>query len=55
MLTYSHGWPGLARHPGGHRAGLLIGTLQGFIFAKVGVPAFVVTLAGNLGWLGLQL
>ncbi len=35
--------------------GALIGTLQGFIFAKVGVPAFVVTLAGNLGWLGLQL
>ena len=35
--------------------GALIGTLQGFFFAKVGVPAFVVTLAGNLGWLGLQL
>ena len=35
--------------------GALIGTLQGFIFARVGVPAFVVTLAGNLGWLGLQL
>lgn len=36
-------------------AGALIGTMQGFIFASVGVPAFVVTLAGNLGWLGLQL
>ncbi len=35
--------------------GALIGTLQGFIFARVGVPSFVVTLAGNLGWLGLQL
>jgi D-xylose transport system permease protein len=35
--------------------GAAIGTLQGFFFAKVGVPAFVVTLAGNLGWLGLQL
>ena len=35
--------------------GALIGTLQGFFFAKVGVPSFVVTLAGNLGWLGLQL
>jgi D-xylose transport system permease protein len=35
--------------------GLAIGTLQGFFFAKVGVPAFVVTLAGNLGFLGLQL
>jgi D-xylose transport system permease protein len=35
--------------------GLAIGTLQGFFFAVVGVPAFVVTLAGNLGFLGLQL
>lgn len=35
--------------------GLLIGTLQGSIFAKLGVPAFIVTLAGNLGWQGLQL
>lgn len=35
--------------------GVAIGTLHGVLFAKVGVPAFVVTLAGNLGWLGLQL
>src|SRR6185369_16962258 len=35
--------------------GLAIGALQGFFFAFVGVPAFVVTLAGNLGWLGFQL
>ena len=35
--------------------GALIGTSQGFFFAEVGVPSFVVTLAGNLGWLGLQL
>ncbi|HEX6497890.1 MAG TPA: sugar ABC transporter permease [Micromonosporaceae bacterium] len=35
--------------------GLAIGTLQGSIFAKLGVPAFIVTLAGNIGWLGLQL
>ncbi|MGW7514907.1 sugar ABC transporter permease [Streptomyces sp. NPDC054796] len=36
-------------------AGLLIGALHGFFFAKVGVPAFVVTLAGFLGWSGLQI
>ncbi|MFI8993793.1 sugar ABC transporter permease [Streptomyces sp. NPDC053542] len=35
--------------------GLLIGTLHGFFFAKIGVPAFVVTLAGFLGWSGLQI
>lgn len=36
-------------------AGALIGGLHGFFFAKVGVPAFVVTLAGFLGWSGLQI
>jgi D-xylose transport system permease protein len=36
-------------------AGLAIGTLHGFFFARVGVPAFVVTLAGFLGWSGLQI
>jgi D-xylose transport system permease protein len=35
--------------------GVGIGLLQGFFFAKVGVPAFVVTLAGLIGWQGLQL
>ncbi|MFI0902209.1 sugar ABC transporter permease [Streptomyces sioyaensis] len=36
-------------------AGVAIGALHGFFFAKVGVPAFVVTLAGFLGWSGLQI
>ncbi|MEY9964591.1 D-xylose transport system permease protein [Streptacidiphilus sp. MAP12-16] len=35
--------------------GIGIGALQGWIFAKIGVPAFVVTLAGFLGWQGLML
>ncbi|MEU7488999.1 sugar ABC transporter permease [Streptomyces sp. NPDC042319] len=35
--------------------GTLIGALHGFFFAKIGVPAFVVTLAGFLGWSGLQI
>jgi D-xylose transport system permease protein len=35
--------------------GALIGALQGWFFAKIGVPAFVVTLAGFLGWNGLML
>ncbi|WP_344446780.1 sugar ABC transporter permease [Kitasatospora nipponensis] len=35
--------------------GAAVGLIQGFFFAKVGVPAFVVTLAGNLGWNGLML
>jgi D-xylose transport system permease protein len=35
--------------------GVAIGALHGFFFAKIGVPAFVVTLAGFLGWNGLML
>jgi D-xylose transport system permease protein len=36
-------------------AGALIGLLQGFFVAKLGVPSFVVTLAGLLGWNGVVL
>ncbi|WP_330287152.1 sugar ABC transporter permease [Streptomyces sp. NBC_00576] len=35
--------------------GIGIGGLQGWFFARIGVPAFVVTLAGFLGWNGLML
>jgi D-xylose transport system permease protein len=34
--------------------GVAIGAFHGFFFAKIGVPAFVVTLAGFLGWTGLM-
>ncbi|MET8680690.1 sugar ABC transporter permease [Streptomyces sp. NPDC004647] len=35
--------------------GAVIGVVHGFFFARVGVPAFVVTLAGLLAWNGLML
>ncbi|MCF3132731.1 sugar ABC transporter permease [Streptomyces olivochromogenes] len=35
--------------------GSATGVVQGFFFAKVGVPSFVVTLAGLLSWNGLML
>ena len=35
--------------------GIAIGAMQGWFFARIGVPAFVVTLAGFLGWNGLML
>lgn len=35
--------------------GLAIGALHGWFFARVGVPAFVVTLVGFLGWNGVML
>ncbi|WP_166875987.1 MULTISPECIES: sugar ABC transporter permease [unclassified Salinibacterium] len=36
-------------------AGVLIGLLYGFLYTRFGVPSFVITLAGLLGFLGLQL
>ena len=36
-------------------SGLAIGTLHGVLFAKIGIPSFVVTLAGLLAWNGLVL
>jgi len=35
--------------------GTVIGLLQGFFFARIGVPSFVVTLAGLLAWNGVVL
>jgi D-xylose transport system permease protein len=35
--------------------GLAIGTLHGLIITKIGIPSFVVTLAGLLGWNGVVL
>ncbi len=35
--------------------GTAIGAFQGLFFTRFGVPSFVVTLAGLLGWQGLQL
>ncbi|HEX7300240.1 MAG TPA: sugar ABC transporter permease [Solirubrobacteraceae bacterium] len=35
--------------------GLAIGTMHGLIITKVGIPSFVVTLAGLLGWNGVVL
>ncbi|MEV6294249.1 sugar ABC transporter permease [Streptomyces sp. NPDC051896] len=35
--------------------GTVAGALQGFFFAKIGVPAFAVTLAGLLFWNGFML
>lgn len=36
-------------------AGAAVGLLYGFLFTRFGVPSFVITLAGLLGFLGLQL
>jgi D-xylose transport system permease protein len=36
-------------------AGLAIGTLHGLLITKIGIPSFVVTLAGLLAWNGVVL
>jgi D-xylose transport system permease protein len=36
-------------------SGIVAGALHGFFFARIGVPAFAVTLAGLLFWNGLML
>ena len=50
-----HGWPLWLAVVAGIAAGALIGLLYGIIYTRFGVPTFVITLAGLLGFLGLQL
>lgn len=55
VLVVNHGmntWLALIL---GILTGIATGALHGWFFAKIGVPAFVVTLAGLLGWNGLML
>ncbi|WP_408909759.1 sugar ABC transporter permease [Streptomyces luteolus] len=55
VLNVSNGWGDWPSVLVAVLCGLAIGALHGFFFAKIGVPAFVVTLAGFLGWSGLQI
>jgi D-xylose transport system permease protein len=55
VLNINHGWATVPAIVAALLAGAVIGLLHGLFFAKVGVPAFVVTLAGLIGWQGLQL
>jgi D-xylose transport system permease protein len=55
VLSAKAGLPGPVAVLAGIAAGVLIGLLQGFWFAKLHVPSFVVTLAGYLGWQGALL
>jgi D-xylose transport system permease protein len=55
VATARHGWPDGLGLLAALAVGAAVGTLHGFIFARIGVPSFVVTLGGLLGWQGLQL
>jgi ABC-type xylose transport system permease subunit len=50
-----HDAPWLLALLAGSATGLVIGIFYGMLYTKVGVPSFVITLAGLLGFLGLQL
>jgi D-xylose transport system permease protein len=50
-----HQWPGLVAIACAIGAGAAIGALQGSVVAIIGVPSFVVTLAGLLIWQGVIL
>ncbi len=55
VLSVKVGLPGIVAILAGVLSGCLIGLLQGWWITKLHVPSFVVTLAGQLGWLGALL
>ena len=55
VLSAKSGQPAVVAVGAGILSGAAIGLFQGFWFAKMRVPSFVVTLAGFLGWQGALL
>lgn len=55
VLFVNQDWPLLAGIAVGVATGIAIGLLYGLLFTKVGVPSFVITLAGLLAFAGVQL
>ncbi|TMF12276.1 MAG: sugar ABC transporter permease [Chloroflexi bacterium] len=55
VLNVQHGIPGPVAIIAGIMTGALIGLLQGFWITRFGVPSFIVTLAGLIGWQGALL
>src|SRR5665811_246118 len=55
VLNVKHGYGAVTAVLLALLAGAAIGAFHGFVFTRFGVPAFVVTLAGLIGWQGAQL
>jgi D-xylose transport system permease protein len=55
VLSATHGWNGYLAMLAGLLAGALVGLFQGTVITWLAIPSFVVTLAGFLGWAGVQL
>jgi D-xylose transport system permease protein len=52
-LSESHGWSWGPAIAAGLILSAVIGAVQGLLIVKLGLPSFVVTLAGLLGWQGV--
>lgn len=55
VLVEQHGWAAVPGIAVAILAGALIGLFQGSVVTRFGIPSFVVTLAGLIGWQGLLL
>ncbi|MGX6447545.1 sugar ABC transporter permease [Patulibacter sp. S7RM1-6] len=55
VLSVQHGWNGWLAIVAALAVGACIGLLQGSIVTWLGIPSFVITLAGLLTWQGVQL
>jgi D-xylose transport system permease protein len=55
VLSVKHGWSPVLALIAGILAGTAIGLFQGWVHTRFGIPSFVVTLAGLLGWQGVML
>ncbi|HWD83388.1 MAG TPA: sugar ABC transporter permease [Kribbella sp.] len=51
----NQGWPVVLSLLAGIALGVVVGLFYGLLYTRFGVPSFVITLAGLLGFLGLQL
>ncbi|HEX4806162.1 MAG TPA: sugar ABC transporter permease [Conexibacter sp.] len=55
VLVEQHGWAAVPGIAVALLAGALIGLFQGSVVTRFGIPSFVVTLAGLIGWQGALL
>jgi D-xylose transport system permease protein len=55
VLSAQHGWSPLLAIAAAVLAGAAIGLFQGGVVTRFGIPSFVVTLAGLIGWQGVLL
>jgi len=55
VLIEQHGWAAVPGIAAAIAAGAAIGLFQGSVVTRFGIPSFVVTLAGLIGWQGLLL